>query len=61
MRIKYFGKLQQTNSNMIMYFYSLRAGARRVLVRNKFLRHGGACDLFCYIEKHVACKRYTNG
>ena len=38
--------------------YSLRAGARMVLVRIKFVRHGGTRDLFCYMEEHVTCKKY---
>ena len=39
--------------------YSMRAGAISVLVRNKFLRHGGACDLFCYTEEQVTCKNIS--
>jgi len=25
----------------------------------KFLRHGGARDLFCYTDEHVTCKTYS--
>jgi len=39
----------------------LKAPARRVLVQNKFLRHVGARDLFCYVEEHVTCKKYISG
>ena len=39
----------------------LGAGARSLLVRNKFLRHGGARDLFRYMEEHVTCIKYIIG
>ena len=37
--------------------YFLWIGARRILVPNKFLRHEGARDLYCYMEEHVTCKK----